>query len=98
AKRLHAAPDIPGAEEAGVPNMDVVTWWSVHVPAKTPKPICDKLEEWFNKIAIEPDVVKFNADVGSDVMPGNSQKLRELLAKQTELWREYARIAKIEPQ
>jgi tripartite-type tricarboxylate transporter receptor subunit TctC len=98
AKRLAAAPNIPGAEEAGVPNMDVVTWWSVHVPAKTPKSICDKLETWFNAIAIEPDVVKFNADVGSDVMPGNSQSLRELLTKQTELWRGYAKVAKIEPE
>lgn len=98
ARRLHAAPNIPGAEEAGVPNMDVVTWWSVHVPAKTPQAICDKLEGWFNKIAVEPDVVKFNADVGSDVMPGNSQMLRDLLIRQTELWRGYARIAKIEPE
>jgi tripartite-type tricarboxylate transporter receptor subunit TctC len=98
AKRLHAAPNIPGAEEAGVPNMDVVTWWSVHVPAKTPKPICDKLETWFNQIAIEPDVVEFNANVGSDIMPGNAQSLRELLVKQTELWRGYAKLAKIEPE
>jgi tripartite-type tricarboxylate transporter receptor subunit TctC len=98
AKRLHAAPDIPGAEEAGVPNMDVVTWWSVHVPAKTPEQICKKLEDWFNKIAVEPDAVKFNADVGSDVMPGNAQKLRDLLIRQTALWHDYARIARIEPQ
>jgi tripartite-type tricarboxylate transporter receptor subunit TctC len=98
AKRLAAAPDIPGAEEAGVPNMNVVTWWSVHVPAKTPKDICDKLEGWFNRIAIEPDVVQFNANVGSDVMPGNSQSLRELLIKQTKLWAEYAQIARIQPE
>jgi tripartite-type tricarboxylate transporter receptor subunit TctC len=98
ANRLHAAPDIPGAAEAGVPNMDVVTWWSVHVPVKTPQPICTKLEDWFNTIAVEPDVVKFNADVGSDVMPGDSQKLRDLLVKQTALWHDYARIARIEPQ
>jgi tripartite-type tricarboxylate transporter receptor subunit TctC len=98
AKRLHAAPLIPGAEEVGVPNMNVVTWWSVHVPATTPKPICDKLETWFNAIAIEPDVVKFNADVGSDILPGNSQSLRELLIKQTELWRGYVKIARIEPE
>jgi tripartite-type tricarboxylate transporter receptor subunit TctC len=98
AKRLKAAPEIPGAEEAGVPNMDVVTWWSVHVPAKTPKPICEKLETWFNAMVLEPDVVKFHADVGGDMMPGNSQLLRELLLKQTELWRSYVKIAKIEPE
>src|SRR5262245_542112 len=73
AKRLRSAPNIPGAQEAGIPGMDVITWWSVHVPARTPKPICDKLEAWFNTIAVEPDVVAFNEDVASDVMPGNSK-------------------------
>ena len=98
AKRLKSAPDIPGAEEAGIPGMDVITWWSVHVPAKTPKPICDKLEAWFNTIAVEPDVVAFNTAVASDVLPGNSQSLKELLLKQTAAWRDYARLAHLEPE
>jgi tripartite-type tricarboxylate transporter receptor subunit TctC len=98
AKRLTSAPDIPGAQEAGIPNMNVITWWSVHVPAKTPKPICDKLEAWFNSIAIEPDVAAFNVAVGSDVLPGNSESLKALLVKQTAEWREYARLARIEPE
>jgi tripartite-type tricarboxylate transporter receptor subunit TctC len=98
AKRLTSAPEIPGAEEAGIPNMNVITWWSVHVPARTPKPICDRLETWFNAIAIAPDVVAFNAAVGSDVLPGNSQSLKALLVKQTAEWHEYARLARIEPE
>lgn len=98
AKRLTSAPEIPGAQEAGIPGMDVITWWSVHVPAKTPKPICDKLEAWFNTIAVEPDVVAFNASFASDVLPGNSQSLKALLLKQTEAWRGYARLARIEPE
>ena len=66
--------------------------------AKTPKAICDQLEAWFNAIAVDPDIVKFNASVGSDVMPGNAQSLKELLVKQTALWHEDARIAKIQPE
>ena len=46
----------------------------------------------------EPDVIKFHTDVGGDMMPGNSKSLRELLIKQTALWKEYVRIAKIEPE
>jgi len=98
AKRLASVPDVPGAEEAGIPNMNVLTWWSVHVPAHTPKPICDKLETWFNTIAIDPDTVKFNAGVGSDVLPGNSQMLKEMLLRDTKAWAEYVRIAKIQPE
>jgi tripartite-type tricarboxylate transporter receptor subunit TctC len=97
AKPLKSAPDIPGAAQAGIPNMDVVTWWAVHVPAHTPKPVCAKLETWFNEIAIAPDVVAFVESVGSDPMPGNAQMLRDLMTKQIALWHEYARIARIEP-
>jgi len=98
AKPLKAVPGIPGAADAGIPNLNVVTWWSVHVPAHTPQPICQQLETWFNEIAVDPEVVKFNADIGGDVMPGNSASLRELLLRQTKEWAEWARIAKIEPQ
>ena len=98
AKRLSAVPDIPGAAEAGIPNLNVLTWWSVHVPAKTPKPICNQLEAWFNAITLDPETAKFNASVGSDILPGNSQLLKEMLARDTKAWAEYVRIARIEPQ
>ena len=97
AERLKSSPDIPGALEAGIPNLDIKNWWSVHVPAKTPKAICDKLETWFNEIAVEPDTLKFLADNRSDPMPGNSQSLRELLLREIKNWQEYARVAKITP-
>ena len=97
AERLQSIPDIPGALEAGIPDLDIKNWWSVHVPANTPKAICDKLETWFSEIAVEADTLQFLRDNGSDPMPGNSRFLRELLLKDTKNWKEYARIAKIEP-
>lgn len=98
AKRLSSWPDIPGAEEVGIKGLDIQTWWSVHTPAKTPKPILDKLEDWFNKIVQDPETDKFNALAGSDALPGNSRMLRELLVKETKDWARYAEIAKIEKQ
>ncbi len=97
AQRLQSVPDIPGAAEAGIPGLDVKNWWSVHTPAKTPKSICAKLETLFNIIAIEPDTKKFLFDNGSDPMPGTSQSLRALLIEDTANWKEYAKIAHIEP-
>ena len=97
AQRLKSIPDIPGAAEAGIPGLDLKQWWSVAVPAKTPRAICDKLEKLFNEIAVEPDTLKFLLDNGSDPLPGDSSKLKELLVKETANWREYARLGKIEP-
>ena len=97
AERLKSIPDIPGAREAGIPGLDIKNWWSVSVPAKTPRDICDKLETWFNDINAEPDTVKFLYDNGSDPMPGNAASVKALLLEDTKNWREYARIAHIEP-
>jgi tripartite-type tricarboxylate transporter receptor subunit TctC len=97
AERLKSIPDIPGAREAGIPGLDIKNWWSVSVPAKTPKSLCDKLEAWFNAMANEPDTVKFLADNGSDPMPGDSASVNALLREAMKNWREYARIAHIEP-
>ena len=97
AQRLKSIPDIPGAEEAGIPGLDLKNWWSVHVPAKTPRAICDTLESWFNAIAVEPDTLKFLKDNGSDPLPGTATSLRELLIRDTANWKEYARIAHINP-
>jgi tripartite-type tricarboxylate transporter receptor subunit TctC len=97
AERLKSIPDIPGAREAGIPGLDIKNWWSVSVPAKTPRAICDKLEKWFNEINAEPETVKFLSDNGSDPMPGDAASVKALLLEDTKNWREYARIAKIEP-
>jgi len=43
AQRIAALPKLPSAAEAGISNLDLISWWSVHVPAKTPRPVIDKL-------------------------------------------------------
>lgn len=42
-KRSGALPDVPTLDEAGVPGFDSTAWWGLLAPAKTPKPILDKL-------------------------------------------------------
>ncbi len=96
ADRLKSAPDIPGAKEAGIDDLNIRNWWSVHVPAKTPKAVCDRLEALFNEIAVEPDTLKWLEINGSDPMPGNSKMLRELLIRETQDWAGYAKLAKLE--
>jgi tripartite-type tricarboxylate transporter receptor subunit TctC len=95
-ERVAALPDIPGSAEAGIMNSDVFSWWTVHTPKGTPKPILDKLETIFNKIAVDEETVKFLGNLGSDPFPGNSTMLKELLVKDIKAWGEYVKIAHIE--
>jgi len=96
-ERFASLPNIPSASEAGITNSDIIGWWSVHMPKGTPKPILDKLETLFNQIAVDNETKTFLANLGSDPFPGNSQMLKALLVKEISAWREYVKIAKIEP-
>ena len=97
AERIKALPDIPGAREAGIPNSDLTAWWSVHTPAGVPKPILDKLEAWFKDIVADPETAAFLKNTGTDPFPGDQKSVRALLEKDLVAWKEYAKIAKIEP-
>ena len=97
--RSSALPDVPTMEEAGVKDFgSLLAWWAVFVPAGTPKPITDRLEAAFNQMTASADVKKWLNDLGSDVFPGNSKMLADLLAADTKKWAEYVKLAKIEPQ
>ncbi len=98
AERTSGLPNIPGAREAGIKNMDIALWWSVHLPKGTPQAIVSKYEEWFDKITASADVQKFLADSGTSPFPGNSKQLKALLEEEIKNWGTYARLAKIVPQ
>lgn len=95
--RLESLKDIPGSAEAGIMNSDLYSWWTVHTPKGTPKPILDKLEAVFNKIAVEPDTKEFLANNGCDALPGDGKLARELITKGIKDWGDYVKLAKIEP-
>jgi len=95
---IAALPGLPGAAQVGIKNMNLISWWSVHVPAKTPRPIVDKLTVWFNQIAASDDAKKFLSNLGADPLIGSAELVDQMIAKETEEWIEYVKIARIEPQ
>src|SRR5574341_2289466 len=54
--RASVLPDVPTVAEAGVPGYEATIWLGVMAPAKTPKPVIDKLNAEINKIINRPDV------------------------------------------
>ena len=45
AKRSSALPDVPTFEESGITPFDVSSWVGILVPAKTPRPVVDRLNK-----------------------------------------------------
>ena len=51
-----AIADVPPLAEIGVPGYDAASWWMLVAPAKTPRPIVDKLHADLRAVLREPDV------------------------------------------
>jgi tripartite-type tricarboxylate transporter receptor subunit TctC len=65
--RSAAVPDIPTAEEAGVPGLNVAGWFGLFAPKGTPKDVIVKLNTAMVQVLAEPAVRARFAELGLDV-------------------------------
>jgi len=65
-KRSTAIPNVPTFKEAGLPDYEVSTWYSVFAPAGTPKPIVDKMIAEVQKALNNPKLKSIWEKNGSD--------------------------------
>jgi tripartite-type tricarboxylate transporter receptor subunit TctC len=72
AKRLAAMPDLPTLQEQGLPGFECYTWNALLAPARTPKPIVDKLNAAINKALADPAVSTALEKAGIDPTPGST--------------------------
>jgi tripartite-type tricarboxylate transporter receptor subunit TctC len=99
ARRSSAMPNLPSSKECGVNNLDLDSWWSVHVPAGTPAPVVQKLAGWLDQIAKSEETRNFLAETtNAEPLLGGPKAVDELMAKDRVKWAEYVRIARIDPQ
>ena len=83
--------------ESGIP-MDLSLWWGVMVPIATPKPIVDKINQWFGQIVGTEETKKFLADAGADPMINTPERATEMFQTAIKEWGEYVRMAQIPQQ
>jgi tripartite-type tricarboxylate transporter receptor subunit TctC len=97
-RRLPQAPDLPTAEEAGMPGFHVSNWNGFWAPKGTPKAAIDKINAAVRKILAEPDVMQKVVNLTYE-MPAADQLTPEALAKiqkaEIEKWWPIIRAAKI---
>jgi tripartite-type tricarboxylate transporter receptor subunit TctC len=66
--RSQVLPDVPTAEEAGVPGYEATIWLGLMAPKATPQAIVDKLNAAVNEAIKRPEIVKLWADQGAAPM------------------------------
>ena len=89
-RRATAAPDIPTIAEAGVPGYEVLGWYGLAAPARTPMPIIDKLNSTINRLL--PEVKDRYAALGLETSGGTAAAFGAFLKSEFEKW---ARVVKI---
>jgi len=97
-QRLQAIPDVPTMAESGVPGMDLTSWWAYIVPTGTPKPVIDTLNGYLKQILQTDEARKFLNQFGGDPFISTPEEGQALFLKDEQNWRDYVRLAKIEPQ
>lgn len=94
-KRSAAFPDVPTMQEAGVPDFEVDSWYAMFVPAKTPKPIIDKLNRALNTVVAEPSVREKLLAQGSEGVGGTPEALGQIVMAELPKWAKLATDANI---
>ena len=79
-QRSASMPDIPTADETGVPGLYMSGWFGFYAPKGTPKPIIDRLNAAMVEALADPNVKARFSELGLDVAP-REQQTPEGLAK-----------------
>jgi tripartite-type tricarboxylate transporter receptor subunit TctC len=67
--RSPALPDVPTTAEAGFPGVQATAWFGVQAPARTPRPIIERLGKEIDAVVKEPETKAKIADLGG-MAPG----------------------------
>ena len=95
AKRTPVAPDIPTIAEAGVPGYEVTTFYGVSVPAKTPRPIIDRLHGEIVKALASPEVKEKLVGLGADPVGNTPEQYTAFMQSEIAKWDKVIKAAGI---
>jgi tripartite-type tricarboxylate transporter receptor subunit TctC len=86
-KRFPGLPDVPTVAESGVPGYQASSWNGIAAPARTPKPIVDRLNREVYAALAVPEVRKRLNDLGVEARAGTPESLRKLLVSEIAKWK-----------
>jgi tripartite-type tricarboxylate transporter receptor subunit TctC len=85
-KRTAQLPDIPTMNESGYKGFEVSGWYGIMAPAKTPKPIIDRLNRDIVAVLSSGDTPKILASRGYDPSPTSPEAFAKYLRSEIARW------------
>ena len=95
AKRSDAFPDVPTLKEAGMPDLEVETWYAMFAPAGTPAAIVARWNREINELVKEPDVKDVIAKQGLVPEGGTPEALGARVKRELASWTRVVKAAGI---
>jgi tripartite-type tricarboxylate transporter receptor subunit TctC len=96
--RIPSLPDVPPfAEAASAPDFEAVSWHVLLAPAKTPRPIVDRLHAEMKRIMSDPEMKKLASNIG--LLPIDTpsvEGIQQYLASEREKWGSLVRKLNLE--
>jgi tripartite-type tricarboxylate transporter receptor subunit TctC len=96
-RRSPHLPDVPTFRELGV-EFDLVAWYAIYAPAKTPAEIVGKLNATVNEIMASADMKERMDRFSVIVRTGTPAYLGEWTKSEIDKWARLSKAAGIEPE
>ncbi|MBI3043111.1 MAG: tripartite tricarboxylate transporter substrate binding protein [Betaproteobacteria bacterium] len=97
-QRVTGYEHIPTFEEAGVQGYTWQAWAGLFAPARTPRPVINKLHAEVSRILVLPEVKQRMATLGADAAPMSTAAFDKMLGEQVALATRLAKKAGIKAQ
>jgi tripartite-type tricarboxylate transporter receptor subunit TctC len=97
-KRSAAFPDVPTVSEAGgaaLVGFEVDSWYAMFVPAKTPRPVIERLNKALNAVVADAGVKDRLLAQGSEGVGGTAEALAKVVADELPKWAKLVKDANI---
>lgn len=97
ARRWGAAPEVPTAAEAGIPDFVVENWQGLQVPARTPRDRVARLSAALRDVLGQPQTVEQLARLGIEVWGSGPDEMEAVVTAERRRWGAVIRAAGIVP-
>ena len=98
-KRLPQLPDVPTVQEVTGFSFSINTWYAAYAPAKTPRPVVEKLNTSFNKALKNPDLVRKANDLAIELIDNSTpESAKKFYDDQMAFWDPIIRKSGAKPE
>jgi hypothetical protein len=86
AKRAEIAPEFPTIAESGVPGFEVIAWYNMFAPARTPRAVVERINGEINRMLLQPEMRERLLALGVSPLGGTPEALGKFLRFEVERW------------